>query len=182
MSQLDEEIARIKEEFDVGVKSKVSSIANNYHSKISRAKKKEDFDLVLKLSKEARKYPAVDLSDPSFKKLSYVRYADDWVIGIKGTLEEAKSILQRVKVFLDSIDLNLSDSKTKITDISTSEALFLGTNIKRASQVSFSRPSHTRYLKRNSRKLRLEAPIRRILKKLQQANFLKGGKPSPKFV
>lgn len=77
MSQLDEVISVMKKEFDVGIKSKVSSIANNYHSKISRAKKKGDFGLVLELSKEARNFPAVDLQDPSFKKLSYVRYADD---------------------------------------------------------------------------------------------------------
>lgn len=77
MTQLDKFVAQIKLEFDKGTKSKVSSIANNYHSKISRAKKKGDFDLVIKLSKEARRYPAVDLRDPGFKRLSYVRYADD---------------------------------------------------------------------------------------------------------
>lgn len=77
MSQLDIFIAQIKTEFDVGVKSKASTEANLYHSRIYRAKLKGDLDLVLKLSKEARMFPASNFSDPSFKKLSYVRYADD---------------------------------------------------------------------------------------------------------
>lgn len=87
-----------------------------------------------------------------------------------------------MKIFLESIDLKLSESKTKITDISVKYASFLGTNIKRASEHSFTRPSDTRHLKRNSRKLRLEAPMDRIFKKLREANFLKGNIPMPKFV
>jgi hypothetical protein len=80
------------------------------------------------------------------------------------------------------MDLNLNETKTKIVDISESEVLFLGTNIKRAKEYSFSRPSHNRHLRRNYRKLRLEAPIPRILKKLTNANFLAKGKPAAKFV
>ena len=78
--------------------------------------------------------------------------------------------------------LTLSESKTKITNLNESQAMFLGTSIKRAREYSYARPSHNLMLRRNSKKLRLEAPITRIQKKLKDAGFIKFGKPYPKFV
>ena len=75
MTKLDVFVNQLKIEFDIGVKSKASTEANLYHSRIYRANKKGDLDLVLKLVKEARQ--PTNLSDPCFKKLSYIRYAYD---------------------------------------------------------------------------------------------------------
>jgi hypothetical protein len=97
-------------------------------------------------------------------------------------LEETKAILAKVKEFISSIGLTLSESKTKITNLNISEALFLGTIIKRARRFSFSRPSHNHVLRINSKKLRLEAPIKRIIKKLHEADFMKNNDSCPKFV
>jgi len=104
------------------------------------------------------------------------------MIGIKGTLKETETIQAEVRTFLESIGLKLSDTKTKITNINTDEALFLGTLVKRAREYSYSRPSHNNMLRRNSKKLRLEAPISRILKKLREADFMNGEKARPKLV
>lgn len=182
MSQLDVEVAKLKDKFDAGSKSKLTAYAHTYHSRISRAKKKGDMVLVKKLAKESKLLPSSDFSDPSFKKISYVRYADDWIIGVKGTLTETKTILAKVKECLTDIGLTLRESKTKITNLNTSEVLFLGTIIKRARESSYSRPSHNLIMKINSKKLRLEAPIQRILKKLQDADFMKNNISCPKFV
>jgi hypothetical protein len=77
MSQLDVLVEQMKTEFDLGTKSKASIEHNFYHNKMYRAKQKGDMALLLKLAKEAKKFPAMNISDPSFKRLSYVRYADD---------------------------------------------------------------------------------------------------------
>lgn len=77
MSKLDEKMEELKKEFDTGSKSRMSPEANRLHSKISRAKKKGDMTLVKLLAKEARRIPSTDFNDPNFKKLSYIRYADD---------------------------------------------------------------------------------------------------------
>lgn len=77
MSQLDDLVAKLKKDFDCGNKSKLTAISNAYHSRISRAKKKGRIELVKKLSIQARNHPSSNFSDPSFKKISYVRYADD---------------------------------------------------------------------------------------------------------
>lgn len=182
MSQLDNAVSELKSEFDNGNKSKRSAIGNVYHSRISRAKKKGDISLVNKLAKEARLHPSANFEDPDFKRISYVRYADDWIIGVKGTLEESKTILEKVRIVLASMGLTLSETKTKITNINKSNVLFLGTRIKRANEYSFSRPSHNRILRRNSKKLRLEAPIPRIISKLHNADFMRNNESNPKFV
>jgi len=81
--------------------------------------------------------------------------------------------------------LGLSESKTKITNLNKSYALFLG--------VKFFRSRTSTYLsnvsgkgsslfKRNTRKLRFEAPLNKILKKLESAGFFDGKKSTPKFV
>lgn len=104
------------------------------------------------------------------------------MIGIKGTLAEVQFMLNEVKNCLSDMGLTLSDTKTKITNINSSHALFLGTNIKRASEYSFTRTSHNNILKRNAKNIRMEAPISRILKKLEDAGFIKSNIPHPKTV
>ncbi len=182
MSQLDIKVEQLKKDFDIGQKSKLSTEASKSHNRIAYAKKRGRMDLVAAYAKEARKLPSAAFNDPNFKKLSYVRYADDWMIGVKGTYEETVQILDKVRNHLNEMGLTLSEKKTKITNLNASRALFLGTYIKRATEYSFSRPSHNQYLRRNSKKLRLEAPIDHILNKLKDANFLRGGKPNPKLV
>jgi cob(I)alamin adenosyltransferase len=101
---------------------------------------------------------------------------------VKGTLEETKVILTKVKNQLSAMGLTLSESKTKITNLNTESVLFLGTNIKRAKEFSYSKPKHNNILRRNSKKIRMEAPIQRIVNKLHNAEFMKNNKSSPKFV
>jgi hypothetical protein len=134
--------------------------------RIAYAKKRGRTDLVLTLTlaKEVRRYHSADFNDPNFKKLSYVRYAADFLIGIKGNYAETIQILDKVRIHLNELGFTLSENKTKITNLNTSRALFLGSYIKRATEYSFSRASHSQFLKRNSKKLRLEAPIDHILK------------------
>ena len=90
--------------------------------------------------------------------------------------------MNEVKDHLNEMGLTLSETKTKITNISATPALFLGTNIKRAAEHSYARTSHNNYLKRNSKKIRMEAPIDRIKKKLEEAGFIQSGTPVPKTV
>lgn len=77
MSQLDTFVENLKDNFDKGTKSKASSEANTLHSKIYRAKKKGRMDLVKDLAKEYKLIKSTNFEDPSFKRLSYIRYADD---------------------------------------------------------------------------------------------------------
>jgi hypothetical protein len=104
------------------------------------------------------------------------------MIGVKGTLQEAEAIKEKVGNMLAGIGLELSPKKTKITNINSEKATFLGTDIIRAKEYTYARPSNNHHLKRNSRKLRFLAPIDRIEKRLKEAGFMKKGNSHPKFV
>jgi len=103
------------------------------------------------------------------------------VIGIKGTKDEAERIFKEIEIVLSKIGLTLSRTKTRITNINDQGFLFLGTFIFRARRISFARLAGA-LIKRNSKKLRLEAPLIRIMKKLHEADFMKAGKSNPKFI
>lgn len=61
--------------------------------------------------------PSVDPMDRGFKRMVYTRYADDWVIGIIGSKEDAVIIKEDAKLFLkNELKLDLSEEKTLITN------------------------------------------------------------------
>lgn len=73
--------------------------------------------------------PSSDEMDAGYKRLKYVRYADDFLIGIIGSKEDARHIKEDVKTFLaDKLALELSEEKTLITHTSKA-AKFLGYEI-----------------------------------------------------
>lgn len=69
-------------------------------------------------------------SDENFKRLRYVRYADDFLIGVSGSLADCEKLRREIAEFLNKelkLDLNLG--KTRITHAKTESARFLGHNI-----------------------------------------------------
>jgi hypothetical protein len=74
-----------------------------------------------------QRLPSYDPNDPDFRRLRYVRYADDFLLGFNGPKEEAEEIKQRLEEFLrDHLKLELSRTKTLITHARTGAARFLG--------------------------------------------------------
>jgi len=75
--------------------------------------------------------PSSHPSDDSFVRIKYIRYADDWMIGVNGSHELAHTIREKAKEFLrDRLNLTLSMEKTHIRHAKTEVAFFLGTLIK----------------------------------------------------
>jgi retron-type reverse transcriptase len=71
-----------------------------------------------------RKFPYFDLQDSNFKRFAYIRYADDWIILLIGSKHDALEIKAAAAKFLESLGLQLSDKKTKITNLSRERAKF----------------------------------------------------------
>lgn len=70
-------------------------------------------------------------NDPDYKRMVFVRYADDFIIGIIGSKEDAIEIRDKLRIFLaDQLKLELSMQKTKITHARSELAHFLGTDIR----------------------------------------------------
>lgn len=60
--------------------------------------------------------PSCDEMDSDYRRLKYVRYADDFLIGVIGSLEDCEQIKQDITEFLnDKLQLVLSEEKTLIT-------------------------------------------------------------------
>lgn len=79
------------------------------------------------LRRERQRLPERDPLDPDYRRLRFVRYADDFCLGFAGPKEEAEEIKSRLKTFLqDRLKLELSEEKTLITHASTQPAHFLG--------------------------------------------------------
>jgi Type II intron maturase len=82
------------------------------------------------LRQQLRATPSKDPTDPGYRKLRYIRYADDQLLGFTGPKAEAEEIKIRLAGFLrDELALDLSAEKTLITHARTQAARFLGYDI-----------------------------------------------------
>jgi group II intron reverse transcriptase/maturase len=82
------------------------------------------------LEKRMRTLPYGDPMDPGYRRLFYIRYADDHLLGFIGPKAEAEEIKANLATFLrETLALELNADKTLITHASTSAARFLGYEI-----------------------------------------------------
>src|SRR6516225_4632014 len=82
------------------------------------------------LRKQLRALPTVDPMDPGYRRLKYIRYADDHILGFIGPKAEAEQIKASLAAFLrETLALELNQSKTLITHARTRAARFLGYEI-----------------------------------------------------
>ena len=97
---------------------------------IERGRKHEDRAAVREARRQRRPLPAMDPRDPGYRRLRYIRYADDHLLGFAGPKSEAEQIKSRLAAFLrDELKLELSPGKTLITHARTQPARFLGYEI-----------------------------------------------------
>ena len=95
-----------------------------------RAIRRGDAAAAGELRKQLRGLPSGDPQDPGFRRLRYIRYADDHLLGFTGPKAEAEEIKARLTAFLrDDLKLELSREKTLITHARTGAARFLGYQI-----------------------------------------------------
>jgi group II intron reverse transcriptase/maturase len=82
------------------------------------------------LVKRRRTLPAGDPRDPGYRRLRYIRYADDHILGFIGPRAEAEQIKARLAAFLrQTLGLELNQAKTLITHARSQRARFLGYDI-----------------------------------------------------
>lgn len=97
---------------------------------IRRERKARHWTRVKELTQRRRTIPSREPNDPDYRRLRYIRYADDVLLGYVGTKQEAEAIKQQLKAWLaTNLALTLSDEKTLITHAHTQPARFLGYDI-----------------------------------------------------
>ena len=124
------------------------------------------------LRKQMLKLPSFDPHDPGYRRLFYVRYADDTLLGFAGPREEAEEIKQKLGQFLrETLKLEMSEEKTLITQASTQAARFLGYQLVNHQNDS----KHARKRPSANGKIGLRVPTDVVAKK--SAQYLRHGKP-----
>jgi hypothetical protein len=98
---------------------------------IRRARRCGDRHAVRLLRQRLRSLPSQDPDDPDYRRLRYVRYCDDWLLGFAGPRHETEQIKSKIQTFLhEQLKLELSESKTLITHAVSQAARFLGYEIR----------------------------------------------------
>ena len=99
-------------------------------TQLAAARRRADLAEVKRLTCARRKLMAVAPCDPDYRRLRYLRYADDFLLGFVGSRKEAEEIRQRLSEFLEQeLKLTLSVEKTLITHATDDKAKFLGYEI-----------------------------------------------------
>ena len=140
LDKLDKYVKEYIQHFDMGTKRRPgkesNDLANERKRTVRKLKKVKDGTekaaLVARLKaieQERAAFPSGDEMDGSYRRLKYIRYADDFILGVIGSKEDALRIKEDIKSFLsESLALELSEEKTLITHTGKS-AKFLGYEI-----------------------------------------------------
>jgi group II intron reverse transcriptase/maturase len=104
-----------------------------YHrmeSRLARARQLGDRAAARQIRQQMRALPRGDPMDPGFRRLRYIRYADDTLLGLIGPRAEAEQIKAELARFLrEDLALELNEAKTLITRARSQPARFLGYHI-----------------------------------------------------
>ena len=140
LDKLDKYIKEYTAKFDKGKKRKFSRESMDFGNARKRIVRRLKFVkderqrtkliLELKAIEQGRaKYPNGDEMDAGYRRMKYARYADDFLVGIIGSKQDAQQIKEDIKNFLaDRLALELSDEKTLVTHTER-PAKFLGYEI-----------------------------------------------------
>lgn len=140
LDKLDRYMEELKKRFDKGteravypetyeLEKKRGVIAKKLRNTNSEEERRLLTEKIHEIDREKLTMPYSDPFDTSFKRLQYVRYADDFLIGVIGSKEDAIAIKEKVEAFVaETLKLELSNEKTLITH-SEKNARFLGYDI-----------------------------------------------------
>ena len=140
LDKFDKYMKMYADKFNKGERRKVSSEYRRLNNKKTRLAKKlksvTDENVRAGMITEiketlAQTYvtPCHEPMDANYRRIQYVRYADDFLIGVIGSKSECQAIKADIKEFMiEQLGLELSDEKTLITN-AKDKAKFLGYEI-----------------------------------------------------
>ena len=119
-------------QYTKGVKKKGNPEYKKFMGRSDRLRRQGNTEKAKELRNQAQNLPSTVTDDPDYRRLNYVRYAEDFLLGFIGSKSEAEAIKQQLKTFLrEELKLELSEEKTLITHARSEAARFLGYEITR---------------------------------------------------
>jgi group II intron reverse transcriptase/maturase len=131
-------------------------------------------------SKTLKILRAKRLAVPSLKnkitRIEYVRYVDDWMVGVAGDRQLAQQIKAELTIFMkDTLLQKLHPAKTKVSNLRKGNVYFLGYEIFLPNNRSISgyKGKGTRTISRGQPRLRFDIPINIIIERYTNQGYLK---------
>lgn len=153
LHELDKFVMKLKFEFDTPGVGQITPEYRELHNEIKRLSHRltkvtgEEREMVLAEYKPKRqKLMTIPCTAQTDKKLKYVRYADDFLIAVKGNREDCQWIKSKLAEFIgDTLKMELSEDKTLITH-SSKCARFLGydVRVRRSGKIKRGGPGHVK--------------------------------------
>lgn len=185
LDQFDKYMAEYKKRFDRGDRrayskeyTKLADKRIRLRRKLEKTQSEEErsklIDSVQELDGIHKTMPCKDPMDQNFRRLQYVRYADDFLIGIIGAKKDAENVKREIGEYIaKQLKLELSDEKTLVTK-ATDKAKFLGFDIRVTPQSNHTKKTKSGTKARNySGHVMLEVPTSVIQKKLLECGAMK---------
>jgi group II intron reverse transcriptase/maturase len=189
LNELDKYMYEYKVKFDKGhsIQRKKSAEYERLRGTFRRFKKKND-KIWDKLTDDERKDKSKELKaqkthvrtlivndpfDENYKAMQYVRYADDFIISIIGSKNDAMQVKADISKFVsEKLKLTLSEKKTKITHTSQ-KARFLGFDMKVSKSQDIKRKANGVKSRIYSGVLKLYVPHEKWESKLREYGAIK---------
>ena len=153
LHELDKFVMKLKSEFDTPGVGQITPEYRELHNEIKRLSHRltkvtgEEREMVLtKYKSKRQKLMTIPCTAQTDKKLKYVRYADDFLIVVKGNREDCQWIKSKLAEFIgDTLKMELSEDKTLITH-SSKCARFLGydVRVRRSGKIKRGGPGHVK--------------------------------------
>jgi group II intron reverse transcriptase/maturase len=128
LNQLDKHIEDVLlQTYNYGIRRKENTEYRKIYNRTKYLERKGRHQEAQQLHKQMQQLPSYDPCDSNFRRLHYIRYADDFLLGFIGSKKDAEEIKEQIRKYLSTkLQLNLSDTKTLITHARTEAARFLG--------------------------------------------------------
>ncbi len=136
LHELDEFVIQMAEKFYMPPKQKCNTEYNVMASRVARMNPKinssegSEREMLIEQKKELRKkLLKIPCKSQTDKRIVYVRYADDFLMGVNGSKEDCEQIKKKLTEFISTVlKMELSQEKTLITH-SSEKARFLGYDV-----------------------------------------------------
>ena len=167
----------------------------SWGSRSVQAQSKRYLDRITELKHKRRQIPSKIWDDVGFRRMFYVRYAEEILITFIAPKAEVCAFADQLRDFIKNrFQLTLSENKIKMTHIRKDKALFQGVHISvrgRANTRNFAGESTTRTvnefqyrsdLRYPTGKVRLQAPLKEVVRKLADLKMCSRSGQRPKTV
>ena len=186
--ELDEFVQELKENIETPRSNKNNLKSSAYKSleykinKVYKDMRKHEPQSMerQKLAKELKTLRMERLDTDGLKekvtRIEYVRYADDWMIGVSGDRKLASNIKDKISDFMNNtLAQKLHPLKTKIIDFRKGNVQFLGYEIflPRNRPISSYKGKGVKTIRRGQPKLRFDIPVKEITKRYSERGYFK---------